>query len=202
MAKKVDLMSYWMPLLRDFKDFKEIAIAEESEIVLILEEIEKILKDRFIETAGEYGISRYEKILKILTQDEDLETRRMRVKAKWNDKVPYTERELIARLKSFCGENYTFDKDYANYRFNIGTQLETKGSFNLLCEMIMKIRPCNMVVGIDNSVHKTNIMSVYYDGISNVTVKTSTTNDIRLNVDKNLSAYWGASCSLVETINT
>ena len=37
MAKEVDLLSYWMPVLRKIKEFREIAKAEEPELRYLLE---------------------------------------------------------------------------------------------------------------------------------------------------------------------
>ena len=56
MAKEVDLLSYWMPLLRQLKEFKEIANTEEPELRYILAAIDRTLANMFIESADEYGI--------------------------------------------------------------------------------------------------------------------------------------------------
>jgi hypothetical protein len=49
MAKGVDLLGYWMPLLRNLKEFKEIAKAEEPEITLLLNSIDNTINNMFIE---------------------------------------------------------------------------------------------------------------------------------------------------------
>ena len=45
-TKEVDLLSYWMPLLRKLYEFKQIAIAEEPELRYILEAIDRTLANR------------------------------------------------------------------------------------------------------------------------------------------------------------
>ena len=60
MAREIDLLGYWMPVLRQLKEFKEIAKAETPELKYILEQIERTLNNMFIETADEYGIKRFE----------------------------------------------------------------------------------------------------------------------------------------------
>lgn len=95
MAREIDLLSYWMPVLRQLKEFKEIAKAETPELKYILEQIERTLNNMFIETADEYGIKRFEDMMGIYPEaGASLETRRFNVLVKWNDKVPYTEREI------------------------------------------------------------------------------------------------------------
>ena len=41
MAREIDLLGYWMPVLRQLKEFKEIAKAETPELKYILEQIER-----------------------------------------------------------------------------------------------------------------------------------------------------------------
>ena len=65
MAREIDLLGYWMPVLRQLKEFKEIAKAETPELKYILEQIERTLNNMFIETADEYGIKRFEDIEEI-----------------------------------------------------------------------------------------------------------------------------------------
>ena len=50
MAREIDLLGYWMPVLRQLKEFKEIAKAETPELKYILEQIERTLNNMFIET--------------------------------------------------------------------------------------------------------------------------------------------------------
>ena len=65
MAREIDLLGYWMPVLRQLKEFKEIAKAETPELKYILEQIERTLNNMFIETADEYGIKRFEDMMGI-----------------------------------------------------------------------------------------------------------------------------------------
>ena len=53
MVKDVDLLSYWMPVLRQLKEFKEIAKAEEPEVKALLEACDSALSNFFIPTANE-----------------------------------------------------------------------------------------------------------------------------------------------------
>jgi len=101
MAKEVDLLSYWMPILRNLKDFKEIAKAEEQEIGLLLEAVDRTLNNMFIKTADEYGIKRFEEIMSIYPEEgATLEVRRFNVSIKWSDKLPYTESIMRGLLET------------------------------------------------------------------------------------------------------
>lgn len=148
MVKQVDLLSYWMPFLRSLKEFKEIAKAEEPEVIALLEAIDTALTNFFIPTADEYGISRYESMLGLFpSEGEDLEARRFRVLSKWNDRLPYTEQELHSRLTSLCGaDGYELVIDYANYTLTVKVALTNQDILPMVRELLDKMVPCNMVV--------------------------------------------------------
>lgn len=152
MAKEVDLLSYWMPVLKQIKELKEIAKAEEPELRYILEACDRTLSNFFITTADEYGISRFEKMMGIFPdEDEDLEARRYNVLIKWNDKVPYTDEELYNRLLSICGEgNFTIIPHYEEYGINITTEIGIRGAFDAVTTLLLDMLPCNLVLTLRN----------------------------------------------------
>ena len=148
MAKAVDLLSYWMPVLRNIRSFREIAKAEEPEIMQILSAIDKTLDNMYISTADESGIARFEKLMSIIPADgDDLEVRRFRLHTKWNDALPYTEQELHNRLKTLCGEDgYTLNISYNDYSLSVGVALRNKEALSMVEELLADIVPCNLVV--------------------------------------------------------
>ena len=150
MAKEVDLLGYWMPILRNIKDFKEIAKAEEPEVRLILEAIDRTLANMFIETADEYGISRFEAMMGIFPEEDDtLETRRFNIMIKWNDKLPYTVDALKGLLEVLCGEDgYTLQIDNANYLITVKLTLYNEDNINTVKDMLDRVVPANMVTKI------------------------------------------------------
>lgn len=147
MAKEVILASYWLPVLRELREFKEIAKAEEPEIRALLEAVDKTLGNMYIQTADEDGIKMFESLLNIYPADEDsLDTRRFRVQTKWNDQLPYTEQELRNRLTSLCGEGgYVLTISYTDYSIDVAVALTNKDALPLVQELLDQIVPCNMV---------------------------------------------------------
>lgn len=61
MTREVDLVSYLPPFLAEFKEIAVTLKAENPEFVLVWNAAERVLQNEFIETADEYGISRFEK---------------------------------------------------------------------------------------------------------------------------------------------
>jgi hypothetical protein len=66
MIREVDLVSYLPPFIAEYKETNLTLTAENPEFVLVWKAADRTLKNEFIETADEYGISRFEKILHIL----------------------------------------------------------------------------------------------------------------------------------------
>ena len=65
MTKTVDLVSYLPPFMADFKEISVTLEAENPEFVLVWNAADRVLQNEFIESADEYGISRFEKIWNI-----------------------------------------------------------------------------------------------------------------------------------------
>ena len=147
MVKEVDLLSYWMPILRELKEFKEIAKAEEPEILLLLAECDRTLSNMFIETADEYGISQFEEMMGIYPLEGDtLDNRRFTVLVKWSDKLPYTEETLRNLLSVLCGESsYTLKIDYENYEVMVKLALESEDNAGEVNDLLDRVLPANLV---------------------------------------------------------
>ena len=99
MRDTVDILKYWIKELRRVIEFQEIAKVENIEFLRLYGETQRTLNNMFIEYADEYGVKRLENIAGIYPESTDtLEQRKARLYVYWNDKEPYTERELKNRL--------------------------------------------------------------------------------------------------------
>ena len=193
MDKRVDLLSYWMPTLKMLKEFKEIAKTEEPELEYLLQEMEKVLANMFIDTADVYGIKQFEDMMGLYpAEGESLETRRFNVLVKWNDKVPYTEKELYNRLESLCGgaEYFGINTDYANYLLEITTHLGVAGAFDAVCELLANMIPCNLVLSALNIIEAKKSSTVYYAVVTSTALRYVITNDIKGKYEKESILYY------------
>lgn len=154
MIREVDLVSYLPPYLPEYKEMAVTLEAENPEFILVWNAANKVLKNMFIETADEYGISRFEKMLNILPSVEDtIESRRSRVQARWFNMIPYTLKAFIAKLAAVCGDSdFVITKDYLYYTIQIDTNLELFGQVEELERMITGTVPCNMVIKLQNKI--------------------------------------------------
>lgn len=147
MTKEVDLVSYLPPFMAEFREIAVTLEAENPEFVLVWNATDRVLNNMFIQTADEYGISRFEKMLNILPSSEDtIESRRSRVQARWFNTIPYTLKAFLAKLEAICGNtDFSVTKNYLYYTIQIDTNLELFGQVEELERMISEMMPCNMV---------------------------------------------------------
>jgi hypothetical protein len=153
MTRDVSLLAYLPPFMQDFTEIAATLNAEDPEFVVVWDSADRVLKNQFIATADEYGISRFEKILKILPSKEDtLESRRSRVQNRWFNDIPYTMRTLIQWLTTLCADHgFTLTKYFTDaYTLEIHTNLEIFGQVEELERIIGSVIPCNLVVKSTN----------------------------------------------------
>jgi len=194
MIREVDLVSYLPPFMADFKEVAVTLEAENPEFKIIWDAANQVLYNEFIATADEYGISRFEAILKILPSKEDtLESRRARVQARWFNAIPYTMKALISKLIALCGDNnFTITKQFDFYRMELETHLELYGQVDELEYIINTMLPCNIVVVSDNKIIcDVKGLAAFAGGIC-ITEHFFITNDSRETVVANGAAVHGA----------
>ena len=102
--RTVDLVSYLPPFVAEYKEIRETLTAENPEFNLLWDAMDRVLKNEFIVTADEYGISRFEKLLQIFpSKKESLENRRAVVLSRMMEQRPYTYRTLQRMLDALYG---------------------------------------------------------------------------------------------------
>lgn len=150
----VDLVSYLPHFLAEYKETNAALTAENPEFQITWDAAKKVLYNEFIETADEYGISRFEKLLKIFpTKEDTLESRRSRVRVRWFAFLPYTWRVFIEKLIALCSENnFTATKNFDFYQIDLKVNLELFGQVEELERLIETIIPCNMIVTANNKI--------------------------------------------------
>ncbi len=147
MIREVDLVSFLPPFMAEFKEIGIALETENPEFLLVWKAADQVLKNEFIETADEYGIARFEKMLDILPSREDtLESRRARVRSQWIKVLPYTVRMLLQKLRIVCGNtDFVLKNDFEKgYTLVLYTNLEQFGSVEEAENVLGTMVPCNI----------------------------------------------------------
>ena len=154
-------------LMKSFGEMKEIFKSVQIETDEMENGIRFVLNNAFIETADEYGIAKYEKVLGILpSDDDDLEVRRMRVKIRWNDYLPYTVATLREKLDTICGVGmYTLSMDLENYQIDVLTQLVSPTILDEVTMLLEKILPAEMVYSVGQLFNTWDLFGAYKWGV-------------------------------------
>ena len=203
MIREVDLISYRPPIIADYKEIGATLTAENPEFIVMWDAADRTLKNEFIATADEYGIGRFEKMLKILPFREDtLESRRARVQSRWFTTLPYTWRMFIQKLIALCGENnFAVTKQFDFYRIDLVMQLELFGQIEELERLIETMVPCNMIVGIKNELSYEIERTAYNIGGISFTEEICIVGDSIEYIDLQQQKFLGSGVIITECIN-
>ncbi len=146
---KNKLINFLPPCISEIEEFNEIMNAEDLLLQNIEEKQKDILHENFLETATAYGIKKYEAMFKINPDllNEDLEFRRLRLKNKRLDRIPFTYRFLCNKLDNLFGEeSYKLKLINDIYTLNIEINTFDWSIFNEIADNFRYIIPCNMVL--------------------------------------------------------
>ena len=153
MIRDVDLVSYLPPFMQSYSELVAALDAEVPEFQIIWQAADRVLKNRFISTADEYGISRFEKLLSIFpSKDDTLESRRARLQSRWFNKLPYTLRILMEKLTALCSDtDFTLTHNFAvGYTLTLETHFELYGQVEELKRLVNTLVPVNIAVEVEN----------------------------------------------------
>ena len=151
MLKNVDISIYQPSVVKDYREFKEIASIENEALTDSWTASNNVFLDQFIETLTENGCKRWEKILGIQPKGTDtLQVRRFRIKSRINEDLPYTWRSLENVLNSLCGkESYAMTLYNNEYRLKILLELTVKKLFDEVESTVKRMIPANLILEVE-----------------------------------------------------
>ena len=149
--KKIDMIRKVPDVLKDIREIKALIDTENIELNLISNALALYLNNTFVDTADEYGIGRWESILKILPKLTDsLDERRFRVLSRINERLPFTVRSLEQQLSTLCGPSgYTVELLNKQYLLKVRVELTAKSKLEDVRALLNRVVPANMVIDLD-----------------------------------------------------
>jgi len=145
------LIDYLPQVLKEVREYKAIMATEEPELRTLWTALEDALKDNFVSEATEHGVLRLESILKITPKVADtLTDRRFRIKARFNEQLPYTFRTLEERLRTLCGEDgYTCELLSDSHMLSVRVEVVAKGQYSAVEELLHRLAPANLIIDLE-----------------------------------------------------
>ncbi len=142
------LINYLPYTVRAFKEYQGITAGEQPEFELAWNHYQEVLDNQFIDTAGNYGVSRWERELGIFPKDTDsLTVRKVRIKAMWGIRPPYTLPWLKKWLSDLFGADGHWES-VTDYTLDINLDCvalrKTNISASEIMELLMEVLPQNL----------------------------------------------------------
>ncbi len=149
-----DLAEYLPPFLREYKELRAVMETENPEFEIAWRAAQRVLDNEFIETADEFGIERFEKLLGILPlAGNTLESRRARVYSRWFTELPYSLRMFVRKVELMAGgSEFSITEDYEHYRVRVDTGFELFGQAEELERLVELMFPCNVEADVRNTI--------------------------------------------------
>lgn len=142
----MNLIEYWPSYLQEIVDFKQIANSEQPEVTAAVEAIRSAPKEFYLSTLTEYGVGRWEKILKIIPDEGDsLDTRRERIAAALMYRLPYTWKTLLTYLSTVSDDN-TATLNADAYTLAVTIELSGYDERDALSTVLRQMVPANLVI--------------------------------------------------------
>lgn len=148
------LINYLPYQIREFKEYKGITTGEQPEFELAWNYWQEVFDNQYIDTAGDYGLSRWEKMLGITPKATDtLKARRIRIKTRLNNFIPYTFRVFMRMMNYLAdGEPFEVYLDPGTYLMRFVLQWGTQGKIESLEWLIQEILPENIAIDSKNEI--------------------------------------------------
>jgi hypothetical protein len=145
MANKV--LRFIPEFLKDNQISDDIYAVEKSEIDKFHTELKKVFNNNFISTLDLKGIKKYEEMLDIVPQFNDIETRRNNILNRMNYRPPITRQKFLSILEGVWGTgNYTFEIQYDNYTVIVDIYTTNPEIYWSFQEQVRRLVPANMIL--------------------------------------------------------
>ena len=147
------LITYLPDILKDITEFVLLTDDEDIELGLVNGRAQQVLRDVYPETAGKYGIERWESILGIPhLASRPLEERRAAIIARLNEVLPYTDIQLRRMLFGITGS-------YDNFKLiiredatlSLGIDASVYDARQAIIDMLERVLPLNILYVINPS---------------------------------------------------
>lgn len=152
MTRIVDVNRYLPPVVKEAREFKRIADAENPEFNLHWGNIDVLWANQYVMDSTIEGVERWERIIDILPRANDsLRDRKIRILSYINRTLPFTMTVLLNYLESVCGSgNYSAILDPIAYTLDIQTKGLSEFAIEDVTEMFDIMIPADIVYTYTN----------------------------------------------------
>ncbi len=141
------ILDYLPRILREVQEVLGYADGQQWAFDQAWRSADRVFTNQFILDSDDYGLSRWEKMLKIVPRAEDtLEIRRNRILLRLREKLPFTLRMLRKHLELLCGEGkYSAEIPRASYLLTVIIDLSAQAYLDDVMELLLRMVPANLL---------------------------------------------------------
>ncbi|MCI1958824.1 MAG: YmfQ family protein [Clostridia bacterium] len=146
----MEIENYIPDVLKNVREFISLAAAENPALENVSDAVDTVMAEQFVKTADKAGVKRYEAIVKITPKDSDtLDERKFAILAKYNARLPFTEKRVNEILASLCGEDgYSCDLSIADQTCTVKLALINKKMRSTVSERLDEILPLDLYLSV------------------------------------------------------
>lgn len=146
MEREIKLLEYLPEILQPIREYQLLSEVESPEITRLYQEIERLLQNSFIETADVQGIKRWEQLLGIQAESQNLEERRTAILGRWNRSLPYTMTRLREYLDVLASsEGYQLSLRPQNYYLELLAEDQPLAVLRAMRSLVQAMIPANLI---------------------------------------------------------
>lgn len=169
----LDIRKNLPPLYEDIREIDIYADAIMHVLGAISDEMLHILANRFVVTAYEDGIRKFEIMLGMAVDPSlDLEVRRQKVLSKMATSNVFTLNVLKQNLKEMCDNGeYSLDLNYDTFHADLEVRIGRRGMLEALYDMLLTMLPAHTSFTIHNQIPMNQTLERYAGGVVSVKLK-------------------------------
>lgn len=143
-------------IFKQIPDIAQIYTINDRQSLQLDAATQELEDNLFLETMSEEQTGHWETILNILPSNSDtLKDRRMRVKTKILERLPYSYRVICSRLTELCPNGYTLLINDTRTELKVVAELDSNRQIDILEEFLDSTLPVNICFEVESGRERT-----------------------------------------------
>lgn len=149
-------------IIREIPDIVQIYRTNDRQITELDAAMEKLENNILPDTMSQEMLEKWEKLLKLFPRpDDSLDDRRMSVKRKILERLPYSYRVIRRRLKELCENGFRFWISDDRTEIEVTTSISSERQMEIIEELLENLLPLNVSYELKNNFSRRIGGSIY-----------------------------------------
>lgn len=150
-SRNININNHLPLYVKNLEELKQITNTENPEILLLIEELEKVLNNFFVKTCDIKTVENYEKLLDIKVNPLiSINTRKDNILFNMGSQIPFTKLNLENILNNKLDNKYKINIKHEEFIIEIETYIFDANKKDFILRTLRKIIPANMIIQNNN----------------------------------------------------